>query len=161
MNMLPITQPNPIQTRDRLRELPRTGPALQQTIQYLTRAAQGGVPTVEPYIALSELNEIKRDTERQQSAQATAGQNIPMVQSLPEQVQQTAGIAGLQRAKAQQAQGAMMGQAMKAQQPIPEGVPQPVAAARGGLMSLPRRRPNFRSGGIIAFKQPTEAPLIK
>jgi len=158
MNMLPITQPNPIQTRDRLRSLPRSGAALQQTIQYLTRAAQGGVPTVEPYIALSELNEIKRETEQMQSTQATAGGPVtPMVQSLPEQVQQAAGIAGLQRAKAQQAQGAMMGQAMKAPQPIPEGVPQPVEAARGGLMSLPNRpRPNFRSGGIIAFKQPTE-----
>jgi hypothetical protein len=154
MNMLPITQPNPIQTRDRLRSLPRSGAALQQTIQYLTRAAQGGVPTVEPYIALSELNEIKRENEKMQSAQATAGGPVtPLVQSLPEQVQQTAGIAGLQRAKAQQAQGAMMSQAMRAPQPIPEGVPQPVEAARGGLMSLPRRpKPNFRSGGIIAFQ---------
>jgi hypothetical protein len=141
--------------------LPRSGEALQQTIQYLTRAAQGGVRDVEPYIALSELNEIKRDIEQQKSTQATAGApqtpQTPMVQSLPEQVQQSAGIAGLQAAKQKQAMGSMMQNAAQTPQPVPEGVPQPMSAAGGGLMSLPAGNTmNFRSGGIIAFAEPTK-----
>jgi hypothetical protein len=123
---------------------------LQQTIAYLTRAAQGGVPHVEPYLALSELNEIKRDTEKQASSQATAGaatQSAPLSQSLPEQLKQTAGIASLQGLRQNQMMGQMMSQGAQAPQPIPAGVPQPVQAASGGLMSLPR----YRSGGVIAF----------
>lgn len=159
-NMLPITRPDPIRTRDRLRMLPRSGEGLQQTIQYLTRAAQGGVRDVEPYIALSELNEIKRDIEAQKSAQATAGApQTPLVQSLPQQVQQSAGIAGLQAARQQKSAQDMAQGAAQAVGPIPDGTPQPVPPQeqRAGLMSLPAGNAmNFRSGGIIAFSEPTE-----
>jgi hypothetical protein len=123
---------------------------LQQTIAYLTRAAQGGVPHVEPYLALSELNEIKRETEKQASAQATAGsapQGMPLSQSLPEQLKQTAGIASLQGLRQKQMMGQMLNKGAQMPQPVPEGTPQPVQAAGGGLMSLPR----YRSGGVIAF----------
>lgn len=158
-NMFPITRPDLNETRDRLRALPRTGPMLQQTIQYLTRAAQGAVPMVEPFVALSELNEIKRDMEKQSSAQATAGApqtNGPLVQTLPEQVKQTAGIAGLQAMRQRQAMQNMMGQAGQTPGPVPEGLEQsaPIQAASGGLLTLPSAR--FRSGGIVTFKEPTE-----
>lgn len=150
-NMLPITRPDPIETRDRLRALPRSGQMLQQTIAYLTRAAQGGVPHVEPYLALSELNEIKRETEKQASSQATAGVGMPsapLSQSLPEQLKQTAGIASLQGLRQKQMMGQMLNKGAQMPQPVPEGTPQPVQAAGGGLMSLPR----YRSGGVIAFQ---------
>lgn len=154
-NMLPITRPDPIRTRDRLRMLPRSGEALQQTIQYLTRAAQGAVRDVEPYIALSELNEIKRDIEQQKSTQATAGApQTPMVQSLPEQVKQSAGIAGLQGARQQKSAQDMAQGAAQAAGPVPDGTPQPVPPQeqKEGLMSLPAGNAmNFRSGGIISF----------
>jgi hypothetical protein len=135
--------------------LPRSGEALQQTIQYLTRAAQGAVSDVEPYIALSELNEIKRDIEQQKSTQATAGASqTPMVQSLPEQVKQSAGIAGLQGARQQKSAQDMAQGAAQAAGPVPDGTPQPVPPQeqKEGLMSLPAGNTmNFRSGGIISF----------
>ena len=158
-NMLPITRPDPIRTRDRLRMLPRSGEALQQTIQYLTRAAQGGVREVEPYIALSELNEIKRDIEQQKSTQATAGETTPMTQSLPEQVKQSAGIAGLQGARQQKSAQDMAQSAAQSIGPVPDGTPQPVPPQeqKEGLMSLPAGNSlDFRSGGIISFAEPTE-----
>jgi hypothetical protein len=104
---------------------------------------------------LSELNEIKRDMEKQASSQATAGaaqQSMPMTQSLPEQLKQTAGIASLQGLRQKQMMGQMMSKGAQMPQPVPEGTPQPVQAANGGLMSLPR----YRSGGVIAFAEPTD-----
>lgn len=146
MNMLPITRPNLSETQDRLRMLPRSGPYLQKTIQYLTAAAQGQIPSVEPYIALGELNNIKQDMEKQQSMQQSAGANQPpLSQTLPQEAKQAAGIASLMGGRQQQGMQQMAQAAQRMPQPVPDNVD------GVGIMSGGGSPKGFGSGGIIAF----------
>jgi hypothetical protein len=167
---------NLIEVQDRLNKLP----ALPESVQYLTAAAQGGNPQVPPFMALARIGEINKEIQRtaQGPIQPPAE---PLNQSLPKQAMQSMGIGALQQGQQQQGMQQLAQQVGASQQAVPPGVPQPVrqqqpmpqgmpqqaprpmpqgmpqqaprGMAGGGLTSIPvdSRMFNYGSGGIVAF----------
>jgi hypothetical protein len=130
---------NLIQIQDKLKSLPND----PRVMQLLTGYANGQNPQVPPYLALGELNRRKVEDERKQMEQA--GQ--PPGGTVKDQIAQQTGVMALKQSQQQQAMQQMAQQGM--QGAAPQGQPQVMAAAAGGLASL---RPGYRSGGVIAFQ---------
>jgi len=148
---------NLVQINERLKEMP-----LQAIQQY----ANGTNPEVPPYLALGEIQ--RREKLKQQMA-TQGGQQGPQP-SVKEQIEQKAGLMGLQQAQMQQQQQQMM--QPKSAGPAPMGTPQPepqpqpepemAMMASGGVASLPVRRDmyDFAGGGIIAFEEGGQPPQV-
>jgi hypothetical protein len=134
---------NLVQINERLKDMPE---------QVIRQYANGMNPEVPPYLALGELQ--RRELSNKQMATAQGGQQGPQP-SVKEQIEQRAGLMGLQQMQQQQ----MAQQQPRGPMPAPAGVPQPQAQpqapmmARGGLASIPVRSDMFEyaGGGIIAF----------
>jgi hypothetical protein len=137
---------NLVQINERLKGLPE---------QVIRQYANGMNPEVPPYLALGELQ--RRELSNKQMATAQGGMQGPQP-SVKEQIEQKAGLMGLQQL--QQQQMAQQMQQPSGPMPAPEGTPQPepqpeapMMAARGGLARIPVRRDMFEyaGGGIVAF----------
>jgi hypothetical protein len=137
---------NLVQINERLKNLPE---------QVIRQYANGMNPEVPPYLALGELQ--RRELSNKQMATAQGGMQGPQP-SVKEQIEQKAGLMGLQQM--QQQQMAQQQTQPRGPMPTPAGVPQPqqqpeapMMAARGGLASIPVRRGMFEyaGGGIVAF----------
>jgi hypothetical protein len=130
---------NLVQIQERLKDAP-----VQAIMQY----ANGTNPMVPPYLALAEL---KRRETMTQSAQAQQAMQQGQQPSVKEQVEQAAGLAGLQRQM--QAQGMQNLMAQVRPQGVPENTPQPSRQPESeGVAALPTGDMyNFRDGGIVAF----------
>lgn len=130
---------NLVQIQERLKDAP-----VQAIMQY----ANGMNPMVPPYLALAEL---KRRESMNQGAQAQQAMQQGKQPSVKEQIEQSAGLAGLQQRMQQQGLQSLMAQ----QRPegIPEGVPQPERQPEAeGIQNLPvSNQFNFKEGGIIPF----------
>jgi len=147
---------NLLEVQDDLNKLP----ALPQSIQYLTAAAQGGNPQVPPFMALARISEMNKEIQLAQNRPQPPAE--PLNQSLPKQALQNMGIGALGQGQPMPQQG-MPQQGMPQGQPAPQmppqqapqqGAPQAVmTAADGGLMSLPvdPRMFEYGSGGVVAF----------
>jgi hypothetical protein len=134
---------NLVQINERLKDMPE---------QVIRQYANGMNPEVPPYLALGELQ--RRELSNKQMATAQGGQQGPQP-SVKEQIEQRAGLMGLQQMQQQQ----MAQQQPRGPMPVPAGVPQPqqqpeAMMARGGLASIPVRSDMFEyaGGGIIAFQ---------
>lgn len=149
---------NLIQIQDDLKSLPNG----QQTLQILASYANGANPQVPPYLALGELNRRKQLMDKfqqeQQAAQAPQG-------TVKDQIEQQAGVMGLQQQRMMQAQQQMVGQMATQPTQVPPGIeqPAPIQAAGGGLlsrlMSYPAAR--YRSGGVVAFAGGTDQDDVR
>jgi hypothetical protein len=141
-----------------------------ESIQYLTAAAQGGNPQVPPFMALARISEINKEIQLAQNKPQPPAE--PLNQSLPKQAMQSMGIGAL--AQGQPApqgmpqQGAPQGMPQQGapQQPPqapPQGAPQTVMAADGGLMSLPidSRMFEYGSGGVVAFNGEDDEQVVE
>jgi hypothetical protein len=137
---------NLVQINERLKDLPE---------QVIRQYANGMNPEVPPYLALGELQ--RRELINKQMATAQGGQQGPQP-SVKEQIEQKAGLMGLQQMQKQQM--AQQQSQPRGPMPAPAGVPQPEAqpeapmmAARGGLARIPVRSDMFEyaGGGIVAF----------
>ena len=130
---------NLVQIQERLKDLPT---------QALMQIANGGSPIAPPYLALGEL---KRRESIMQSAQGQQAMQQGQQPSVKEQVEQAAGLAGLQ--KQMQAQGMQSLMAQARPQGIPQNIPQPERQGESeGVAGLPTGEMyNFRNGGIVAF----------
>jgi hypothetical protein len=137
---------NLVQINERLKDLPE---------QVIRQYANGMNPEVPPYLALGELQ--RRELSNKQMATAQGGQQGPQP-SIKEQIEQRAGLMGLQQM--QQQQMAQQQSQPRGPMPAPAGVPQPqqqpeapMMAARGGLARIPVRSDMFEyaGGGIVAF----------
>ena len=165
---------NLIEVQDKLNKLP----ALPESIQYLTAAAQGGNPQVPPFMALARIGEMNKEIQRMSQGPIQPPAE-PLNQSLPKQAMQSMGIGALGQGQPMPQQG--MPQQGIPQQPMPQqgmpqqgmpqqgmpqqGMPQrpmpqrpmpqqaPQGMAGGGLTSIPvdSRMFNYGSGGIVAF----------
>jgi hypothetical protein len=135
---------NLVQINERLKDLPE---------QVIRQYANGMNPEVPPYLALGELQ--RRELSAKQMASTQGGAQGPQP-SVKEQIEQKAGLMGLQQMQQQQM---AQQQRPRGPMPAPAGVPQPQAQpqapmmARGGLASIPVRSDMFEyaRGGIIAF----------
>lgn len=145
---------NLVQINERLKEMP---------VQALQQYANGSNPMVPPYLALGEIQ--RREKLKQQMAMGEgASQGQP---SIKEQIEQKAGLLGLQQAQLAQQQQQMM---QPQPGPVPAGVPQPmdqpeegeVGMATGGLATLrvPDDMYQFAEGGIIAFQEGGQSPQV-
>jgi len=135
---------NLVQINERLKGLPE---------QVIRQYANGMNPEVPPYLALGELQRRELSNKQMATAQGAAQGPQP---SIKEQIEQRAGLMGLQQM--QQQQMAQQQSQPRGPMPAPAGVPQPeqqpeAMMARGGLASIPVRRDMFEyaGGGIIAF----------
>jgi hypothetical protein len=150
---------NLLEVQDNLNKLlPRP-----ESIQYLTAAAQGGNPQVPPFMALARISEINKEIQLAQNKPQPPAE--PLNQSLPKQAMQSMGIGALPQGQpapqGMPQQGAPQGMPQQGapQQPPQapaQGAPQTVmAAADGGLMSLPvdSRMFEYGSGGVVAFEE--------
>jgi hypothetical protein len=156
---------NLLEVQDDLNKLP----ALPQSIQYLTAAAQGGNPQVPPFMALARISEMNKEIQLAQNRPQPPAE--PLNQSLPKQALQNMGIGALGQGQpvatgsGAQLQTGSGGQVMSGapqqapqmppQQAPQQGAPQQVMmAADGGLMSIPVDDSMFEygSGGIVAFQ---------
>ena len=148
---------NLLEVQDDLNKLP----ALPQSIQYLTAAAQGGNPQVPPFMALARISEMNKEIQLAQNKPQPPAE--PLNQSLPKQALQNMGIGALGQGQPmpqgmpQGAQPAPQMPPQQAPQQAPQqGAPQAVmTAADGGLMSLPvdPRMFEYGSGGVVAFEE--------
>jgi len=131
---------NLVQIQERLKDLPT---------QALMQIANGGSPIAPPYLALGEL---KRRESLMQSAQGQQAMQQGQQPSVKEQVEQAAGLAGLQ--KQMQAQGMQSLMAQARPQGVPQNIPQPERQGESeGVAGLPTGEMyNFRNGGIVAFE---------
>jgi hypothetical protein len=145
---------NLLEVQDDLNKLP----ALPQSIQYLTAAAQGGNPQVPPFMALARISEMNKEIQLAQNRPQPPAE--PLNQSLPKQALQNMGIGALGQGQPMPQQGMPQGAQPAPQQPqmppqqAPQQAPQEVMmAADGGLMSLPvdPRMFEYGSGGVVAF----------
>jgi hypothetical protein len=100
--------------------------------------------------------EIQAQMQRAQKMQAMQGGVQGEQPSVKEQIEQKAGLMGLQQAQQRMAQQQQMTQRPPAG-PVPEGTPEPemqpapeMMMARGGLAQMPVRF-NYDGGGIVAF----------
>ena len=123
----------------------------------LQKFADGFAPDlIPPWLA---TGEIQAQMQREQKMKAMQGGIQGPQPSVKEQIEQKAGLMGLQQAQqrmAQQQQMGQMGQRPPAG-PVPEGTPEPemqpdaeMMMARGGLASVPVKF-NYDGGGIVAF----------
>ena len=123
----------------------------------LQKFADGFAPDlIPPWLA---TGEIQAQMQRAQKLKAMQGAAQGPMPSVKEQIEQKAGLMGLQMAQqkmAQQQQMGQMGQRPPAG-PVPEGTPEPemqpdaeMMMARGGLASVPVKF-NYDGGGIVAF----------
>lgn len=122
--------------------------------QELEKYANGFAPhIIPPWLATGEM---QAKMQRMQKLQAMQGAAQGPQPSVKEQIEQKAGLMGLQQAQQRMAQQQMMTQRPPAG-PVPEGTPEPemqptneVMMTGGGLASLPVKF-NFDGGGIVAF----------
>lgn len=123
----------------------------------LQKFADGFAPDlIPPWLA---TGEIQAQMQRAQKMKAMQGGVQGPQPSVKEQIEQKAGLMGLQQAQqrmAQQQQMGQMGQRPPAG-PVPEGTPEPemqpdaeMMMARGGLAQMPVSF-NYDGGGIVAF----------
>jgi hypothetical protein len=120
----------------------------------LEKYANGFAPhIIPPWLATGEM---QAKMQRMQKMQAMEGAAQGPQPSVKEQIEQKAGLMGLQQAQQQMMQRQQMAQRPMAG-PVPEGTPEPAAQptdevmmASGGLASVPVRF-NFDGGGIVAF----------
>jgi hypothetical protein len=123
----------------------------------LKKYADGLNPSmIPPWLATGEM---QAKTKRAEMANALQGAAQGQQPSVKEQVEQKAGLLGLQMAQQRATQQQMM-QPRPTRGPVPTGTPQPEAqpqesdqtfmAAKGGLARLPAQF-NFDGGGIVAF----------
>jgi len=148
---------NLLEVQDDLNKLP----ALPQSIQYLTAAAQGGNPQVPPFMALARISEMNKEIQLAQNRPQPPAE--PLNQSLPKQALQNMGIGALGQGQPMPQQGMPQGAQPAPQQPpqmppqqAPQQGAQPVRmAANGGLMglSVDPRMFEYGSGGIVAFEE--------
>lgn len=144
---------NLVQINERLKDVPEM--ALKQYIN-------GSNPMVPPYLALGELERREKVKQQMANEQGAAQGQQP---SVKEQIEQKAGLMGLQQAQLQQQQAQMM---QPRPGPVPAGVPQPQdqpevqEMAYGGVARLPVRDDLYRfaGGGIIAFQQGGQSPRV-
>lgn len=136
---------NLVQINERLKDMP-----MQAVQQY----ANGSNPSVPPYLALAEIQRRQKMQQQMANAQGAAQGQQP---SVKEQIEQKAGLLGLQQAQMQQQQAQMM---QPRPGPVPAGIPQPEPQpqaqemAGGGIARIPVRNDlyQFANGGIIAFQ---------
>lgn len=122
--------------------------------QELEKYANGFAPhIIPPWLATGEMQAKMQRMQKMQAMQGAAQGPQP---SIKEQIEQKAGLMGLQQAQQRMAQQQQMTQGPMAG-PVPEGTPQPemqptneMMMARGGLANVPVRF-NFDGGGIVAF----------
>ena len=122
--------------------------------QELEKYANGFAPhIIPPWLATGEMQAKMQRMQKMQAMQGAAQGPQP---SVKEQIEQKAGLMGLQQAQQRMAQQQMMTQRPPAG-PVPEGTPEPemqptdeVMMASGGLAQMPVRF-NFDGGGIVAF----------
>jgi hypothetical protein len=123
----------------------------------LKKYADGLNPSmIPPWLATGEM---QAKTKRAEMANALQGAATGEQPSVKEQVEQKAGLLGLQMAQQRASQQQMM-EPRPMRGPVPTGTPQPEAqpqgsgqtfmAAKGGLARLPAQF-NFDGGGIVAF----------
>jgi hypothetical protein len=123
----------------------------------LKKFANGFAPDlIPPWLA---TGEIQAQMQRAQKMQAMQGGVQGPQPSVKEQIEQKAGLMGLQMAQQKMAQQQQMGQMGRRPPagPVPEGTPEPemqpdpeMMMARGGLASVPVKF-NYDGGGIVAF----------
>lgn len=143
---------NLVQINERLKEMP---------IQALQQYANGANPMVPPYLALGEIQRREKVKQQMAMEQGAQGQQP----SVKEQIEQKAGLMGLQQAQLQQQQAQMM---QPRPGPVPAGTPQPAdqpemqEMAYGGVARLPIRDDLYRfaGGGIIAFQGGGTPPRV-
>ena len=122
--------------------------------QELEKYANGFAPhIIPPWLATGEM---QAKMQRMQKMQAMQGGVQGPQPSVKEQIEQKAGLMGLQQAQQRMAQQQQMMQ-RPAAGPVPEGTPEPemqpdteVMMARGGLAQMPVSF-NYDGGGIVAF----------
>lgn len=146
---------NLVQINERLKEMPT---------QALQQYANGSNPSVPPYLALGEIQRREKIKQQMAMEQGAAQGQQP---SVKEQIEQKAGLMGLQQAQMQQQQAAQM---QPRPGPVPAGTPQPqaqpqpeeMAMASGGVARLPVRNDLYRfaNGGIIAFQEGGQPPRV-
>jgi hypothetical protein len=137
---------NLVQINERLKDMPEMA---------LKQYANGSNPSVPPYLALAEIQRRERIKQQMANAQGAAQGDQP---SIKEQIEQKAGLLGLQQAQLMQQQQQMM---QPRPGPVPAGVPQPAdqpeaeEMAAGGIARIPVRDDlyQFAGGGIIAFQR--------
>lgn len=120
--------------------------------QELEKYANGFAPhIIPPWLATGEMQAKMQRMQKMQAMQGAAQGPQP---SVKEQIEQKAGLMGLQQAQQQMAQQQSGPRPLGG--PVPEGTPQPEMQptaemmASGGLASVPVRF-NFDGGGIVAF----------
>ena len=139
------------------------------TIQKLLDYQNGMNPEVPAYMATGELKRREIMDQREKASQQAAQGKQPTVK---EQVEQKAGLMALQAKQQEMAQQQMAQQPQQQPMPVPPGIPQPpmqeeeqpeFAAASGGIARLPVRDDMFKfgSGGIIAFAEGAEVPVVQ
>lgn len=120
----------------------------------LQKFADGFAPDlIPPWLA---TGEIEAQVQRAQKMKAVQGAAQGPQSSVKEQIEQKAGLMGLQQAQQRMAQQQMMQRPPAG--PVPEGTPEPemqpdtevMMAASGGLANVPVRF-NYDGGGIVAF----------
>lgn len=122
--------------------------------QELEKYANGFAPhIIPPWLATGEMQAKMQRMQKMQAMQGAAQGPMP---SVKEQIEQKAGLMGLQQAQQRMMQGQQMMQ-RPAPGPVPEGTPKPelqpspeTMMAGGGLAQMPVRF-NFDGGGIVAF----------
>jgi len=146
---------NLIQIQDRLKDLPNTPQAQQALMAY----ANGSNPQVPPYLALAELSRLKQLQERMAAEQQA--QNAPQG-TVKDQLEQSAGLLALQKARQQQAMQQMAQGAAQQTPQVPGSISAagPVQAASGGLLSRLMKHPRYNSGGIVVFKEGSPGEML-
>lgn len=112
---------NLFDTQERLNALPPS----QQTLQYLSAAAEGQNPNVPPWLALVRMTEIQKEMQSAQQMQQSPQGEQPQAPTVKDKVQQASGIMTLQQ---QQQQAAMQQMAQQAAQGQPQQAPAGIAA---------------------------------
>ena len=151
---------NLVQINEHLKDVP---------VQKLMEYANGKDPMVPAYMATGEMQRREVMQQRMAASQQAAQGKQPTVK---EQVEQKAGLMALQAKQQEMAQQQMAQQPQQQPMPVPPGIPQPpmqeeeqpeFAAASGGIARLPVRDDMFKfgSGGIIAFAEGAEVPVVQ
>ena len=146
---------NLIQIQDRLKDLPNTPQAQQALMAY----ANGSNPQVPPYLALAELSRRKQLQDKMAAEQQA--QNAPQG-TVKDQLEQSAGLLALQKARQQQAMQQMAQGAAQQMPNVPGSISAagPVQAASGGLLSRLMKHPRYNSGGIVVFKEGSPGEML-
>jgi hypothetical protein len=151
---------NLVQINEHLKDVP---------VQKLMEYANGKDPMVPAYMATGEMQRREVMQQRMAASQQAAQGKQPTVK---EQVEQKAGLMALQAKQQEMAQQQQAQQPQQQPMPVPPGIPQPpmqeeeqpqFAAASGGIARLPVRDDlfEFGSGGIIAFAEGNQVPVVQ